>query len=191
MTVCFYDVGEHGSGFVGFRVTRGVESNNRVRQKYFSLSEYSYEEAEELALNLEAEWTELAQQYRDSRRASTKDLIQDGVLSSTFDLLSCVSGIANEAGIRSTHQLTVFLKCASQEGSCLYDLFGFSPDSKEYKRQYTAVRALMRGSSRSEQEGIGVLEWGEPLFGKERAIVMTNKGYRLFTDIKDMIESKA
>lgn len=60
MTVIFYEEGEHDAGFVGFRVARTVGVNSDYRQAYFSLNDYSYEEAELLAHKENDKWEALA-----------------------------------------------------------------------------------------------------------------------------------
>lgn len=49
MTVIFYDEGEHDAGFVGFRVATTIASDDEYRQKYYSLSDYTYSVAKKLA----------------------------------------------------------------------------------------------------------------------------------------------
>lgn len=46
MTVKFYDKGEHGAGFVGFRAMRSVDPSKHCKQKYYSLNEHSYVQAQ-------------------------------------------------------------------------------------------------------------------------------------------------
>jgi hypothetical protein len=45
--LAFYDYGEHGGQFVGYRVA--VSVNGKLRQKYYSLNHYTKEKAYELA----------------------------------------------------------------------------------------------------------------------------------------------
>lgn len=95
-------------------------------------------------------------------------------------LISEMALKANEAGIRSTSQLSVFLKCAVSEGQCLFEIFSLDLDSPDYKSKYTAVRQLMEGAANRGYNGAGLLVWGENVYGKEKAIYLTAKGKRLF-----------
>lgn len=56
MTVIFYDKGDHPAGFIGFRAARTVGNENDYRQKYFGLTEYSYNRAKSLAYELDEKW---------------------------------------------------------------------------------------------------------------------------------------
>lgn len=110
----------------------------------------------------------------------------------TWDL-DCFSDIAlaaNSAEIRSTAQLSVFLKCANRSGISLYDIFGIAPDEPEYKGYYTAVRQLMLGASNRGYNGANLLIWGESLYGKERSILLTLKGKNLLKHIKSKLSNK-
>ena len=68
MSVRFYGKGEHPAGFVGFRVARTVGSENKYKQKYFSLNAYSLEEAEALAYELDALWKTHSSNYLREQR---------------------------------------------------------------------------------------------------------------------------
>lgn len=56
MAVMFYDKGDHPAGFIGFRVVRTVGTEEDYRQKYYGLSEYSYQRAESLAHKQDEAW---------------------------------------------------------------------------------------------------------------------------------------
>lgn len=56
MSVMFYDKGEHPAGFVGFRVVRTIGTEKDYRQKYYGLTEYSYQRAEALAYKQDEAW---------------------------------------------------------------------------------------------------------------------------------------
>lgn len=187
MTVRFYDKGEHGAGFVGFRVSRAIYGGSTVRQKYYSLNDYSYADAYTLAHDLDKEWEQESEQVKAQKRASTNK-ISSTPLVVTIDSLAAISLVANENGIRSTQQLSVFLKCASQEGNCLYDIFEIATDTPEYKKLAATVRQLMLGSSSRGNDGADLLTWGEQVYGHQREVVLTTDGYRLYCKIKDMLE---
>lgn len=85
MTVIFYDHGEHGAGFVGFRVARTIGTNTKYKQKYFSLKQYSYGEAAKLAYALDEKWEKEANEVKHitklgpSKRSSGPHIIADGI----------------------------------------------------------------------------------------------------------------
>lgn len=68
MTVIFYEEGEHDAGFVGFRAVRTAGVNSDYRQAYFSLNDYSYEEAELLAHQKNDEWGKEANVVKKENR---------------------------------------------------------------------------------------------------------------------------
>lgn len=183
MSIRFYDKGEHRSGFVGFRVTREIYGCSTTRQKYFSLNDYSYADAYTLAHDLNSEWDLESEREKAKRRANTCK-ISSTPLAITVDSLASVTLMAEESGIRSTRQLSVFLKCASQEGNCLYDIFNLPTDTSEYKSLCGTVRQLMRGSASRGHDGADLLTWGELVYGKEREVVLTTRGYMLYSKIK-------
>lgn len=187
MAVRFYDKGEHGAGFVGFRVSRVVYGSSTARQKYFSLNHYSYADAYTLAYELDREWELESDRVKAQKRASTNK-ISSTPLVITIDSLAAISLVAEESGIRSTRQLSVFLKCASQEGNCLYDIFEIAANTPEYKRLAATVRQLMLGSASRGNDGADLLTWGEQVYGKEREVVLTSCGYKLYSTIKDMLK---
>lgn len=187
MAVRFYDKGEHGAGFVGFRVSRVVYGSSTVRQKYFSLNHYSYADAYTFAYELDREWELESDRVKAQKRASTNKT-NSTALTITVDSLAAISLVAEESGIRSTRQLSVFLKCASQEGNCLYDIFEIAANTPEYKRLAATVRQLMLGSASRGNDGADLLTWGEQVYGKEREVVLTSSGYKLYSTIKDMLK---
>jgi len=56
MSVIKYKIGEHGSGFVGYRVARTIGDNADYRQKYFSFKYYGEDAAKKLAYSLDKRW---------------------------------------------------------------------------------------------------------------------------------------
>lgn len=100
--------------------------------------------------------------------------------------LDYVNEIANEAGILSTQQLSVFLRCANNNGSGLYYSFLKDTDTKEYKRIYSTVRKLMSGSP-ARKDGLHLLCWGKNIVGLEREVLLTDKGRELFNRIKSLV----
>ena len=186
MAVRFYDKGEHGAGFVGFRVSREVYGSSTIRQKYFSLNHYSYADACAIAHELDKEWELKSEHEKAQKRASTNKT-NSTALTITVDSLAAISLVAEESGIRSTRQLSVFLKCASQEGNCLYDIFNLPTDTPAYKNLCGTVRQLMLGNASRGYDGADLLTWGELAYGKEREVVLTTYGYKLYCTIKDML----
>ncbi len=86
MTVLEYRDGEHGGGFVGFRVVRTIGSADEYRQRYFSLGSYSYRRARKLAYELDARWKEEAEQnrvlnkiHRKTKRSSKLHILAVGL----------------------------------------------------------------------------------------------------------------
>lgn len=187
MAVLFYDKGEHGAGFVGFRTSRVIYGSSTIRQKYFSLNHYSYADAYTLAHELDREW-ELESEHAKAQKRANTNKVSVNPFAVTIDSLAAISLMAEEGGIRSTRQLSVFLKCASQEGNCLYDIFEIATNTPEYKRLAATVRQLMLGSASRGNDGADLLTWGELVYGKEREVVLTNDGYKLYCTIKDMLK---
>lgn len=74
------------------------------------------------------------------------------------------------------------MKCASREGSCLADIVDASTDSLEYKQAYVVVRKLMLGSP-ARKDGLELLTWGKKIYGYERSVDLTAKGFKLFQEI--------
>lgn len=64
MAVIYYKEGEHGSGFVGFRVATTIGTSDKQRQQYFSLNDHSYSEAYRLAHELDKRWKAEAAQAK-------------------------------------------------------------------------------------------------------------------------------
>ncbi|USD59022.1 hypothetical protein J4N45_10820 [Vibrio sp. SCSIO 43140] len=64
MAVYFYDVGDHLAGFVGYRAITSVGTNSDIRQRYFSLNDYSHTRAEELATQLDEKWKQEAKELK-------------------------------------------------------------------------------------------------------------------------------
>lgn len=105
----------------------------------------------------------------------------------TFRQLQAIADIsilANDAGIKSTQQLTLFLECAAFEGQCLSDIVGLAADTPEYKNKYAMARQLMLGAANRNYNGAKLLKWGEALYGKERAIVLSVKGKKLLKELE-------
>lgn len=190
MAVRFWDVGEHKGGFVGFCVSRSVYGSRASRQKYFPLSRYSYTNAWIAAHAQELEWKEEAEALKlQSRRRTASSNRSTGdadAMEQSLSSLVKLMVVANEAEILSTWHLTVFIECAKQEGDCLYDIFGVTYGDAGYKRVYAAVRQLMHGES-SRKAGLSLLDWGESTQGKVKAIILTHKGYELFSKMKALL----
>ena len=67
MAVIEYKEGEHGGGFIGFRVARTIGTASDYRQEYFSLSDYPRAEARSLANELEDVWKQEAREVLQSK----------------------------------------------------------------------------------------------------------------------------
>ena len=67
--VRFYADGEHGGQFVGYRVA--VSVNGKVKQKHYSLNDYTKEKAYELAVAKEEQWFE-KQVYHQRNRVLSR-----------------------------------------------------------------------------------------------------------------------
>lgn len=85
MAVIFYKDGEHGSGFIGFRVATTIGTSDKQRQQYFSLNDHSYGEAYRLAHELDKRWkAEAAQAKADNiinkkRKSDGPHIISQGL----------------------------------------------------------------------------------------------------------------
>ncbi len=109
MAVIEYKAGEHGGGFVGFRVARTIGVESDYRQEYFSLSDYSRAEARRLANELEASWKQEAQDVIKSKRKNinTPRSKSDGhIIADGFR-----AGIGIERKVRSGVLRTYFVPC--------------------------------------------------------------------------------
>lgn len=68
MAIIEYKLGEHQSGFVGFRVARTIGDQADYRQEYFALSEYSRADARRFAKELDHEWQLEAKEVLKSKK---------------------------------------------------------------------------------------------------------------------------
>lgn len=100
-----------------------------------------------------------------------------------------VFDIASEYGVNTTQQLSVFLECAKYEGHALYQIFGEDSTDPSFLKKYAAVRKLMLGSPKRSNDGLGLLTWGEPIYRRERAVLLTVKGKKLLKAIFQAIEA--
>jgi|SRR5690554_1453030 len=91
--------------------------------------------------------------------------------------------LASESGIQSVNQLRVFLLCAENEGKLLTDITGMSADSPEFRVYYHAVRKLMLGERKRGYNGLKLLQWGDTITGKERAVLLTNLGRKVYAEV--------
>lgn len=98
--------------------------------------------------------------------------------------LAKISLIANEYGVRSTQQFSLFSRCAELEGKCLSDIVALAADSPGYKSHYLILRQLMLGAANRGYNGANLFQWGDAVYGKERAILLTEKGRRLLKEIE-------
>lgn len=189
MTILYYDEGSHGAGFVGYRVTKHIEGEVHSRQKYFSIKEYGIDQAHIQAKVLNTQWEEEAREAILSKRASTSRLKEsEGIRE--LNKIAAMAELANENNIRSTKQLSTFLACATQEGNCLYDIFGIPTNTPEYKALYGTVLQLMKGSPSRGSNGANLLTWGEPVYGKEKAVSLTLTGFKLYCKFKVLLKLK-
>lgn len=103
------------------------------------------------------------------------------------NLLFDINTIAAKYGISSTLQLSVFLKCANNEGkelSSIFDNLGETQEQK-YTRIYNTVRKLMLGSP-SRNDGLKLLYWGGLVNGLKKEVFLSSNGKRLFSEIKNL-----
>lgn len=182
MAVKFYDKGENKSGFVGFRVIGFIAQQGRM--KNFSLEKYSYLDAMHAAYELDRKWEKESDEVKALMQKNRSEATTLSNL--PFSNIVKLVALANEAGILSTWHLTVFLECAQQEGRDLYSIFGHDSNDEAYKRVYGGVRQLMHGES-SRKAGLSLLDWGESTQGKVKAIILTHKGYELFSKMKALL----
>lgn len=104
------------------------------------------------------------------------------------EVLAEFSTVAHNAGIRSTQQLALFLECAAYEGNCLSDIFGLHAGTLEYRAKYVMARQLMLGAANRGYNGARLLKWGDTLYGKEREVLLTAKGRKLFGLLEEALE---
>jgi len=97
--------------------------------------------------------------------------------------------IAREYGVKSTLQLSTFLECAKHEGYALFQVFGEDSTNPEFRSKYMTVRKLMQGGPKRTNDGLGLLEWGETVYRRERAVLLTTKGKELLEKIFKVVES--
>lgn len=110
-------------------------------------------------------------------------------MNSLIERVALVADFAKDAGVVSAAQLSVFIRCAKNEGSGLYDLFGLESDSLEYKRTYCTVRKLMQGSP-TRKDGLYLLCWGNNINNSalEREVLLTPSGRKLFERMEALLE---
>ena len=88
MAIIEYKTGEHPGGFVGFRVVRTLGSQSLYRQKYFSVNQLTYKEAERLAEQQDKDWSKRAealksaQVVRHRRKNAGRHIIAQGLRAS-------------------------------------------------------------------------------------------------------------
>lgn len=95
--------------------------------------------------------------------------------------------IARKFGITTTLQLSVFLECAKHEDHALYQFIGEDSTDPEFRRKYTVIRKLMTGESKRSNSGLGLLEWGETVYRREKAVLLSEKGKELLEKICDAL----
>lgn len=91
--------------------------------------------------------------------------------------------LASESGIQSITQLRVFLLCAENEGRLLTDITGLNADSPEFRVYYHAARKLMLGERKRGYNGLRLLQWGDTIVGKERAVLLTHLGRKVYAEV--------
>ena len=67
MAVIEYKEYEHDGGFVGFRAVRTIGKESDYRQKYFSLQDYTHEQAKKLAYEQDEKWKKEAAEVVKAR----------------------------------------------------------------------------------------------------------------------------
>lgn len=89
MSVIFYDVGEHGGGFVGYRAVTTVGKDGALAQRYFSLNDYSKETARNLAYAFNDEYRQKAQINRKEARLNSRGKSITSVVSGIATTITC------------------------------------------------------------------------------------------------------
>lgn len=97
--------------------------------------------------------------------------------------------VCNTFGITTTTQLSAFLECAINEGRALYQIFGDDSTDPNYLKKYTAIRKMMQGDPRRVNDGLNLLTWGETIYRRERAVLLTKKGLKLLTAIQEQLHT--
>lgn len=87
--------------------------------------------------------------------------------------------LASDFDVKSVNQPEVFLTCAVNEGECLSDMYMLATNIPEYKSKYSILRQLMQGPPGRGFNGANLLQWGEKISGKEKAVYLTTKGSSL------------
>lgn len=146
-----------------------------------------FTDADAMSYKLDVEWRQQREESNKSKRLSISQDSKERNVPLTLEQMIEVSVILNRSGIVSTKQMEVFLRCASREGSCLADIVDSSTDSPEYKRDYLCVRKLMLGCP-ARKDGLELLTWGQKIFGHERSVDLTSKGFKLFQEIKNVLD---
>lgn len=182
MAVKRYERGEHPAGFIGFRVTCYDGADQPMKQEYFSVNEYGFADAHAMAYKLDEEWRQQRDESNKNKRLCISQNSLEKIVPLPLEQMIEISAILNRSGIVSTKQMEIFLKCASREGSCLADIVDASTDSLEYKQAYVVVRKLMLGSP-ARKDGLELLTWGKKIYGYERSVDLTAKGFKLFQEI--------
>lgn len=72
MSVIEYRDGDHGAGFIGFRVATTLGKDGEYRQKYFSIKKMPYDDAKREAESLDRRWREEAKKRMSEYRLSSR-----------------------------------------------------------------------------------------------------------------------
>jgi hypothetical protein len=146
MAVIFYPKGALGSGFVGYRAVTTLGSDDQYAQKWFSLNDYSPQEAERLAEHCNAAWRLKAEavaadkQLNYSRWLSIKDVP---------GLWAQLRVERQKRATLRTYVTPCFAVCLRKSGKVGQKLFRILPDRRDYLasweeacRFYIQIRGL-------------------------------------------------
>jgi len=150
MAVIEYKEYEHDGGFVGFRTVRTIGKEADYRQKYFSLQDYSYNEAKELAYELDAKWKREAEKVV---KAKAKDIYKPRTKK---DLHIIAEGfrafIETDRKFRAGEYKTYYTPCfmVKKPGAGLGDItfrirrYGYEEAYNEAVKKYCQIHKISR-----------------------------------------------
>ncbi|GAB0154382.1 hypothetical protein [Marinobacterium sp. BA1] len=146
MAVIFYPKGALGSGFVGYRAVTTLGSEDQYAQKWFSLNDYSPQEAKRLAESCNRHWRQKAESVAADKQLNFTRW------NSIEDVPGLWAQLRVERKMRATLRAYVtpcFVVCLRKSGKSGQKLFRISPDRRDYLsaweeacRLYTEIRGL-------------------------------------------------
>lgn len=146
MAVIFYPKGSLSSGFVGYRAVTTLGSEDQYAQKWFSLNDYSPQEAKRLAESCNKHWRQKAESVAANKQLSFAQWQSIGDVPGLWAQLRVERKMR---GTTRTYVTPCFAVCLRKVGKIGQKLFRISPDRLDYLaaweeacRLYIEIRGL-------------------------------------------------